>query len=180
MRIISGSARGTKLELKKDENTRPTTDRVKEALFNIIQFELVGKTFLDLFGGTGQIGIEAHSRGAEEVIIVENQKANFNIIKKNLAKIRSPENIKIIYSDALNFLNKFDKKIDIAFLDPPYKSDLLDKILPKTAKIMDKNGVIITETSSSEKILNEFQEFTLQKRYKYGNISLNLYIIKQA
>lgn len=176
IKVVAGAIRGLKLESSKNENLRPTKDRVKESLFDIINFDILNKTFLDLFGGTGQIGIEAFSRGAAKVIIVEIQKNNISIIKKNISKIKNNHNIELFQSDALNFLKNNKIPIDIIFIDPPYKNvELLENSLEWASKIIDSNGIIITETLSLQNIQNNVGDFSLQKRYKYGNISLNLY-----
>lgn len=176
IKVISGQARGLKLESDKNEDLRPTKDRVKESLFDILQFDIAGKTFLDLFGGTGQIGIEAFSRGAEKVIIVELKKSNCKMIEKNISKIKIPHKINLFQADALQFLKNTYLNIDIAFLDPPYNNaELLEKSLELTAEIINQNGVIISETLSSQNVQNKIKDFSLQKRYNYGNISLNLY-----
>lgn len=176
IKVISGQARGLKLESAKNEDLRPTKDRVKESLFDILQFGIADKTFLDLFGGTGQIGIEAFSRGAKKVIIVEMQKSNFNIIKKNISKIKVPHSIEVFNADAIHFLKTTKFDINVAFLDPPYNNlELLNKSLELTTKIINENGTIITETLSSQNKQNKIQDFSLQKIYNYGKISLNLY-----
>lgn len=176
IKVIAGLARGLKLESAKNEDLRPTKDRVKESLFDILQASITNKTFLDLFGGTGQIGIEAFSRGAEKVIIVETQKNNFKIIEKNISKIKAPHKIELFHTDAIQFLKNTKMSMDIAFLDPPYnKTELLDQSLKLIAKIVNQNGIIITETLTSQNIQNKIQDFSLQKRYNYGKISLNLY-----
>lgn len=164
------------MESGKNESLRPTKDRIKESLFDILNFNIQDKVFLDLFGGTGQIGIEAFSRGAREVIIVEMKKSNANIIKNNLSKIKNENNIKFFQCDALDFLrcNYFDT--DIAFIDPPYSQiDLLKNSLDMTAKLIKNDGIIITETLSSQNVQNKVRDFSLQRRYNYGSISLNLY-----
>jgi 16S rRNA (guanine(966)-N(2))-methyltransferase RsmD len=129
-----------------------------------------------LFGGTGQIGIEAFSRGSADVIIVESNRDNCKMIKKNISKIKIPYKIELFCTDAVLFLKNTHVKPDIAFLDPPYKnSALLEESLKLTARVINKDGVIVTETLSSQNIQNKIQDFSLQKRYNYGNISLNLY-----
>lgn len=176
IKVIAGTIRGLKLESSKNENLRPTKDRVKESLFDIINFDILDKTFLDLYGGTGQVGIEAFSRGAAKVIIVEIQKDNTNLIKKNISKIKNKHNIEFFQTDALKFLKSNRIPIDIIFIDPPYKDvELLENSLEFAAKIINSSGMIITETLSSQNIQNNVGDFSLQKRYKYGNISLNLY-----
>ena len=180
MRVIAGKYKGIKLSfISGDDVTRPTTDKVKESLFNILQFDVEGTEFLDLFGGTGQIGIEAASRGAKNVYIVESRPVNVVTIKKNVSRIHkiseNTSNIHVFQASAKNFLNFFEGSFDVAFLDPPYKSEILNNLLPEVCEKMNRNGIIITETSTSEKILENIDRFSLQKKYKYGNISLNLY-----
>ena len=123
MRVISGKNKGTKLYTLEGLNTRPTLDRVKESLFNIINFDLPGCTFLDLFAGSGAIGIEAASRGAGKVIMCEKSKDAVKIINMNLEKTRLKDSIKLFNEDFEKCISKLEEKIDIVFLDPPYKSD---------------------------------------------------------
>lgn len=175
MRVISGWARGKKLQEINDPDVRPTTDRVKESLFNIIQFELIGASFLDLFGGTGQIGIEALSRGASNVFIVDNKKESLRIIRKNVLNLSSSSNINIIDSDAVNFIKNTSLKFDIIFLDPPYNSGILELIFPYIDKIMNDKGIVITETNLDNALLNSNGSLKFKKSYKYGKISINLY-----
>ncbi len=174
--VISGLIKGLKLESDKNEKLRPTKERIKESLFDILGSEIIDKNFLDLFGGTGQIGIEAFSRGAKEVLIVELQKSNTKIIKKNISKIKVDNNIKLFNEDALDFLNNHLTNIDIVFIDPPYnEEDLLQKSLEKVAEKINENGIIITETLYSHNAQKNIKNFSLKRRYKYGIISLNVY-----
>lgn len=176
IKVVAGNLRGLKLDSSKNDSLRPTKDRVKESLFDIINFDIFNKTFLDLFGGTGQIGIEAFSRGAARVIIVEFQKNNVNLIRKNVSKIKNGHHIQIINMDALDFLRNNTTPIDIAFLDPPYSNvNLLQKSLEMSTEFINSNGILISETLSSQNIQNSVGNFSLKKRYMYGNISLNLY-----
>ena len=164
------------MDSDKNEKLRPTKDRVKESLFNILNFDILGKSFLDLFGGTGQIGIEAFSRGAENVVIIEHSKENAKLIKKNIAKIKQSHNIKFFQTDAINYIQNCKNKFDIIYIDPPYQEiNILEKSLIFSEKIINKNGFIITETLSSYVSTEKINNITLQKRYIYGNISLNLY-----
>lgn len=176
IQVISGKFKGLKLDSSKNEGLRPTKDRVKESIFDILQFEIVNKTFFDAFGGTGQIGIEALSRGAGEVIIVEHNKEAADLIKKNISKIKDNKNLNFIKADTIEFLKNSNISIDIAFLDPPYHDE---KILYDTFKLITQKtatgAIIITETLSAHNAQNNVENFYLQKRYKYGNISLNLY-----
>lgn len=176
IQVISGKFKGLKLDSSKNEGLRPTKDRVKESVFDILQFEIVNKNFFDAFGGTGQIGIEALSRGAGKVTIVERDKEAANLIKKNISKIKDNQNLNFIKSDTIEFLKNSTISIDIAFLDPPYHDE---KILYETFKLITRKtpprAIIITETLSAYNAQNNVENFYLQKRYKYGNISLNLY-----
>ncbi len=177
IKIASGKSKGLNLISRKNDNLRPTKDRVKEALFNIIQFEISGKNFLDLFGGTGQIGIEAFSRGAKSVTIVDSSPNAAKLIKSNVSKIKVPhKNIKIKKSDALDFLKGANEVFDIVFLDPPYSdTNLLNSCLELLPRSVSKNAIIITETIIGESPQNFSTYYSLKKTYKYGKMCLNLY-----
>lgn len=175
MRVVSGAARGLCLETIAEEGLRPTTDRVKESVFNILQFDIQGKKFLDLFGGSGQIGIEAASRGTSEVIIVENNNVSLEIIKKNLLKVKNRFNINLVKSDAIDFLKRFKGSIDIAFLDPPYNSDLLPRAFEYMESVMSDSGIIVTESAINRKYELNIGRFIHKKNYKYGNTQINIY-----
>lgn len=164
---------------EKNENLRPTKDRVKEALFNILQFTIKGKSFLDLFGGTGQIGIEAFSRGARSVTIVDNSREAIRLIGNNILKLKaSHDNMNVLKADAVNFLSYTNSIFDIVFLDPPYsKIELLENCITLLPKIVSKDAIVIVETLVSNDIKNSYGQFNLQKKYKYGKISLNSYKI---
>ena len=125
MRVITGTARGRKLEQLIGDDVRPTTDRVKEAVFSIIQFNIEGRRFLDLFAGSGQMGIEALSRGAKEAVFVDNRKESVEIIKRNLKSTKLDENAKVIPMDSNSYLNVNSEKFDFVFIDPPYETGLL-------------------------------------------------------
>lgn len=179
--VISGIIKGLKLDSDKSEVLRPTKERIKKSIFDILGPKIYGKTFLDLFGGTGQVGIEAFSCGAEKVIIVESQKNHFNMIKKNISKIKTAHNIEVINCDALKFLKSNISPIDIAFLDPPYfEPKLLENSLNILINSMSADGTIITETLSSQTAQNTIQNFSLKKQYLYGKIALNIYVDKNA
>lgn len=176
MQVISGSLRGLKLDSIKNPDVRPTKDRIKKSLFDILRFRIKDKIFLELFGGTGQIGIEAFSQGANKVIIVESDKENSDIIKKNISKIKSDNEIYFYNTDAVSFLDDSSIKCDIVFLDPPYKDlELLEKTFKKIEHLDSIPEIIIVETLSSQVMPEETEKFNLQKTHKYGKISLNLY-----
>lgn len=174
--VVSGIIKGLKLDSDKSDDLRPTKERIKKSIFDILGARIYGKTFLDLFGGTGQVGIEAFSCGAKKSIIVEAKKSHFNMIKKNISKIKIAHNIEAVNCDALKFLSSNKTPIDIAFLDPPYaQSDLLENSLNLLLNSMAPTGIIITETLSSQNVQNNIKDFSLKKQYPYGKIVLRVY-----
>ena len=177
MRIISGTARGTKLFTLEGQTTRPTLDRVKESLFNIIQGKVQDSIFIDLFAGSGAIGLEAASRGAKKVILCDKSKDAINIINKNIEKTHLKEKIELYNLDYETLLkNKIKEKMDIIYIDPPYNSNFAIKtveyIIEK--KIADKNSTIIIETDSEEKILEELKKIDIEitDKRRYGRATL--------
>lgn len=175
--VVSGIIKGLKLDSDKSDILRPTKERIKKSIFDILGPNIYKKTFLDLFGGTGQVGIEAFSCGAEKVIIVESQRKHFNMIRKNVSKIKIPHNIRIVNLDALKFLRNNVAPIDIAFLDPPYNDhELLENALNLLIHSINPYGIIITETLSSQVAQKAIQNFSLKKQYPYGKITVNIYV----
>lgn len=156
MRVISGKARGKKLVSLEGLNTRPTLDRVKEALFNIIQFDIQDKNVLDLFAGSGAIGIEAISRGAKSATFCDNSMDAIKIIETNIKNTRSTEKAVVLHKDyslALKYLAKNNTKFDIIYLDPPYKTDFAEKAIDEiiNLSLLSKEGIIILETDDANK-----------------------------
>lgn len=175
MRIISGSKRGKKLIALEGMQVRPTTDRVKEALFDILQFSLPGKRFLDLFAGSGQIGLEALSRGAAEAVFVDALQASVRVVEKNAAAAGFSQQCRIVHGDFAAFLRSERGSFDIAFLDPPYQTGLLQRALPLTAERMAPDGVIFCEHPWEEELPLQAGEFRKSKEYRYGKILLTAY-----
>ena len=171
MRVVAGKYRGIVLSEFKGDEVRPTADRVKENLFNIIGSKIVGKSFLDLFCGTGGMGIEALSRGTSEVIFVDKSKDSASLTEKNLAKIK--EDNKVILSDGLSFLTRTNKKFDFIFIDPPYASDLGINALKIIADrdLLTENGVAIFE--HEEKFDSKISKLELFDERKYGRVYLS-------
>lgn len=156
MRVISGTARGKKLVSLEGMNTRPTLDRVKEALFNILQFDIRDKNMLDLFAGSGAIGIEAISRGAKSATFCDNSSDAIRIIETNIKNTRSTAKATILnkdYVQALEFLAKKNSKFDIIYLDPPYRTEFaniaVDRIIE--LNLLSKDGIMILETDDASK-----------------------------
>lgn len=180
MRVITGSARGRRLETLSGDDVRPTTDRIKEAVFSIIQFQIMGRSFLDLFAGSGQMGIEALSRGAAEAVFVDNSRSSVAVIKKNLSSVKLSENAKVLNMDSLGFLSMKTQPFDIAFLDPPYETDLLDRALPLVTEVMNKGGIIICESTMDKQLPDISGDFVKAKEYRYGKIKITTYRHKEA
>ena len=177
MRVISGSARGKKLGELEGMETRPTTDRVKEGMFNIIQFQVPGARALDLFAGTGQLGIESLSRGAARAVFVDQRKDAVALIRKNLAATRLAEKASVHYGDSVGYLSACREQFDLIFLDPPYATNLLEISLEKIAviDILSKDGIIICE-SRPEKVLPDAMGSLVKiKEYRYGKIKVTTY-----
>ncbi len=184
MRIISGKARGTKLFTLDGLNTRPTLDRVKESLFNIMNFKLQDSIVLDLFAGSGALGLEAISRGAKQAIFSENNREAQNIIEKNIDKTKFKEQTLLIkkdYKDALLIIEDKKIKCDVVFIDPPYKTDLIKKSLEEilSRSILNEDAIIVLETDEPERIEQEIADlnFEIIDNRKYGRV--NLFFLKQ-
>ena len=177
MRVISGLARGISLKTPNGEKTRPTTDRVKEALFSIIQFDLPGTSVLDLFGGTGQLGIEALSRGAKSAVFVDESKDACSLIRENLRKTGFLTQAKVVQSDYMRYLSSSNEKFNIILLDPPYAELFLENALNMITEIdiLQSGGIIVAERPVSKELPYEFLGYSRSKDYKYGNTLLTLY-----
>lgn len=175
MRIISGSKRGKKLIALEGERVRPTADRVKEALFNILQFNIEGRRFLDLFAGSGQIGLEALSRGADQAVFVDCLRDSIRVIEQNVQAAGFTKKAKIVFSDFALFLRGNRETFHIAFLDPPYRTGQLQQALPLTAEHMAPGGVIVCEHPREEELPEWAGPFQKKKSYRYGKIMLTVY-----
>ena len=177
MRVITGTARGVQLKTPDGMTTRPTTDRVKEAMFSIIQFDIPGASVLDLFGGTGQLGIEALSRGAKNAVFVDAGEPACRLIRENLKKCRMDSMSKVVRSDYLDYLKRSRDQFDIIFLDPPYAEVFLENALKCITEIdiLRSNGIIVTERPLGKELSWEFEGYQRSKDYKYGKTLLTIY-----
>ncbi len=175
MRVIAGEKKGRRLVAPEGLDTRPTSDKVKEALFSIIQFDLVGAKFLDLFAGSGQMGIEALSRGAEKAVFVDESRKAANCIKENVVAAEYMRRSEIYTKSAEDYLLTCREKFDIVFLDPPYKAELIEPIFSKVTEVCSDDAIIICEIPCGEKLLEEVNGFTLRRRYRYGKTELALF-----
>lgn len=173
MRVISGTAKGRKLFPPDGFDIRPTTDNVKESLFNILQFDIEGRKVLDLFSGSGQLGIECLSRGAEYVAFVDASREAVKIIRENLKKCGFTADVYL--TDAISFLQK-GEKFDIVFVDPPYDSDYYEIVMKSINMfdILNKGGIIVFESRSDREIGELREPYYMLKSYVYGTVRLSL------
>lgn len=177
MRIITGLARGRNLRTLDGLHTRPTTDKVKQAMFNVIQYDIEGRQVLDLFGGSGQLGLEAASRGAAAVTIVENDRKAQQIVAENIRTCKLEQVCRLVASDAIGYLGRQKKEsVDLIFLDPPYGGELLNRALAEICRIdiLRQGGIMLCE-SAAEDQLNELPApYQVTKTYRYGRICLTV------
>ena len=177
MRVITGKARGVALKTPDGQHTRPTSDRVKEALFSIIQFDIPGTTVLDLFGGTGQLGIEALSRGAKRAVFVDEREDACRLIKENLRRTQLEQDGQVVRSDYLSYLNRCREKFGIIFLDPPYAEVFLENSLKCITEIdiLESGGIMVAERPLGKELPWDFPGYSRSKDYKYGKTLITLY-----
>ena len=177
MRVITGKARGIQLKTPEGMQTRPTADRVKEALFSIINFDIPGAKVLDLFGGTGQLGIEALSRGAASAVFVDAREESCRLIRENLKRTKLEQDAKVIRSDYLDYLNRCREQYNIILLDPPYAEVFLENAIKRITEIdiLQSDGIIVAERPLVKELPWEFEGYTRSKDYKYGKVLLTIY-----
>ena len=177
MRVVAGTARGTVLKTPEGMLTRPTADRVKEAVFSILHFDVQDAVVLDLFGGTGQLGIEALSRGAASATFVDQAEPACRLIRENLRRTKFENVGKVVRGDYMEYLSRCREDYDIILLDPPYAEVFLENALKRIAEIdiLRSGGIIVTERPLGKDLPWEFPGFTRSKDYKYGTVLLTLY-----
>ena len=179
MKVISGTLKGRNIEGYNIDGTRPTMNRVKESLFATIQNNIKDSVVLDLFAGSGQLGIESISNGAKLCYFIDNNKEVIKILNKNIYNLNIKQSCKVILSDWKKSLNEFSNqniKFDLIFIDPPYDYNVYEKILEKvsTLNLLNDNGLVILEYSNL-KLKDTYNNLTLYKNKKYGNKSVNIY-----
>ena len=176
MRVISGTARGRRLNGLQGMDTRPTTDQVKESLFNIIQFDIAGAQVLDLFAGTGQLGIEALSRGAEWCVFVDQRREAAALIRENLRTTQLTEKARVVQGNGLDFVKNCREKFNRIFLDPPYQTDLLDLALKSILEfdILGNHGIIVCESARERELPALAPPYERGREYRYGKIKLTV------
>ena len=177
MRVVSGKAKGISLKTPDGILTRPTADRVKEAMFSIIQFDIPGARVLDLFGGTGQLGIEAISRGAKNAVFVDSREDACRLIRENLKRANMLSEGTVVRSDYLVYLTRCKDSFDIVLLDPPYAEEFLENSLKLITEIdiLQSGGIIIAERPVGKDLPWEFLGYTRSRDYKYGKTLLTIY-----
>lgn len=169
MRVIAGIRKGLRLKAPEGENTRPTTDRVKESVFNILQPYIPTDNVLDLFAGSGALGIEAISRRCGHCTFVECDRTAFNIVKSNIELAKFGDMSSLVFSNSLNFLESCNKTFDIIFLDPPYNKGFLKLVLDKISErgLLSEDGIIVAETEKNGEAA-EHTDFKAIRRATYG------------
>jgi len=177
MRIISGEYRGRKLESPKNNDVRPTTDKVKEAMFSILMPYLDNACCLDLFSGTGGLGLEAISRGAAFCVFCDNDRASIALTKENIKKCGAELKARVIQGDYMKALERADEKFDIILIDPPYGAGLYEKCLTSIEKLdlLDDEGIIIVEHEKNVELPISVGKYSRIKEKKYGTTILSLY-----
>ena len=177
MRVITGTAKGIVLKTPDCQATRPTAERVKEALFSAIQFHIPAAKDLDLFGGTGQLGIEALSRGAKSAVFVDLQENACRLIRENLRRTHLEEQAKVLRSDYASYLRNCGEKFDIIFLDPPYAEKFLENSLKMITEIdiLQSGGIIVAERSLEKELDLQFSGYERSRDYKYGNVLIAIF-----
>ena len=176
IKVTGGTERGKSLFILRGQDLRPTSGKVKQALFNILGDKIIHSNFLDLFSGSGAVGIEALSRGADHSTFVEKNKDHFTLLKKNIDRFQFTQKTSLFCLDVFKFENK-GELYDIVFLDPPYLTDLLEKLLPVLGEsdMIQKSGVMVVEHFKKISLEDEYTHFSLLKRYAYGDTILSIY-----
>ncbi len=177
MRIITGSARGKRLQTPEGLHTRPTSDRVKQSVFNIIQFDIEGRKVLDLFGGSGQLGLEAMSRGAASCVIVDGDRAAQKAIEANIKNCGFDRNCQLIKGDSFQFLQRQKpNSYHLIFLDPPYGGELLNRAIAEICRIdiLAEGGIMVCEGAVTDQLQPVPAPYRVVKQYRYGHTDLTI------
>ena len=177
LRVITGDARGRRLRSVEGTDTRPTTDRTKESVFNAIQFDIEGRRVLDLFAGTGQLGIEALSRGARDAVFIDSAAAAVRVVRENLNSVRYETRAEVIQGDARSVLSRFpENRFGLIFLDPPYEAGLIGEALRKIMerRLLCEGGLIVCETLKEETLPPCVNGFRTVREYVYGKSRITL------
>ena len=176
MRVITGTARGRRLKELEGMETRPTTDRVKEGLFSAIQFEIEGRKVLDLFAGTGQLGIECLSRGAASAVFVDRRADAVKLIRENLKLTELTDRARVVAGDSMEFLKSLKERFDIVLLDPPYAAGLLEPAIAHLTAfdILNPHGIIVAEHPAERSLQPPAAPYRVRRAYRYGKIAVTV------
>ena len=182
MRIIAGELKGRRLVTPADNRVRPTTDKVKEAVFSMISAYLPDSVVVDLFAGTGNLGLEAISRGAKRAYFVDRDRASISMIRENVKYCKVEDRSVIIWSDYAAALKKINDKVDVIFLDPPYTAGFIDKCMEAIAEsdILLDDGIIVAEHSARDEVPDTIGGFVKFKEKRYGKINISVYEKQEA
>ena len=173
MRVIAGEARGRRLEaLPGTDVTRPTLDQVKEAMFSIVQFDLPGARVLDLFAGSGQLGIEALSRGASRCVFLDQNRDAAAVVMRNCKACGVFDRSRVSVGDAARWLSACHEQFDLVLLDPPFRQGTLEEILPAVDKVVAPGGIVLCESEEKLVLPAQVGDLTLRKQYRYGRVLL--------
>ena len=175
MRVITGLAKGKRLESPEGKDVRPTPDKVKEGLFSALQFDIEGRRILDLFAGSGQLGIEALSRGAESAVLVDSSSTSVKLARKNVEYCGFSDKAKVVQLDYAAFCAMSRETFDIVFLDPPYNQGLLMLAVKAVLPLMSDYGLIICEHPPEVKPDEAVVGFSIFKTYRYGKVNVTVY-----
>lgn len=177
MRVITGTARGRRLGELKGQETRPTTGKVKEGIFSALQFDIEGRRVLDLFAGTGQMGIEALSRGAQSCVFVDRRADACRLVRDNLAVCALTERAQVVCGDAMGYLGAQRTRFDLIFLDPPYADDTLERALAHITRfdILAPYGIIVAECPSDKELPALDAPYRVHRTYRYGKIKVTVF-----
>lgn len=179
MRIIAGTARGRKLAAPEGEDTRPTLERVKEGMFSSVQFWLPGANVLDLYAGSGQLGLEAVSRGAKSCVFVEQGQKAAAAITQNINTLGFSEQCRTVRTTAEAFLANSRDKFDLIFADPPYQKGILPLLLKQAARVCTPGAIFIFEHEAELEIPQQADGFVLEKQHKYGTAGICRYKFRE-
>lgn len=175
MKVITGSLRGRVVQTLDGLATRPTTQRVKEALFSAIQFDIEGRRVLDAFAGSGQLGIEALSRGAGFCVFVDSAREAADLVRRNVTALGVASVSSVLCQDTLPYLRTTREQFDLAFLDPPYAADLLQPALEATARLMTAGGLVVCESAEQTTLPEQVGTLVLYRTYHYSHVRLWIY-----
>lgn len=178
MRVITGTLRGKRLKTLEGLDTRPTQDKIKEAIFSIIQFDLPGARVIDLFAGSGQLGIEAVSRGASSCVFVDKAKDAAAVIKENIQDCKIESFARVVNQDVLGYLKTFTGCFDVALLDPPYETGVIPSVLELLEPKMSETGIVVCEHEAGLELPEEVGSLKIRRKYSYGKkVALTVYEI---